>query len=160
MERPRPALLSRRYDEAIVERPRRLPVHLIVDITVHGPIMTQAGQTMAVDWMGNVPSADLTARPIPATSYPCYIGASADRSASARRNGANPSAAIARAHDPTYHLRRTRHSPEHARAHFVRLSMCPLFVRRHAIKHIHSVTGGILSWSCAGVGGYRRSFGA
>ncbi len=37
------------------------PVHLIVDITVHGPIMTQAGQTMAVDWMGNVPSADLTA---------------------------------------------------------------------------------------------------
>ena len=37
------------------------PVHLTVDITVHGPIMTQAGQTMAVDWMGNVPSADLTA---------------------------------------------------------------------------------------------------
>jgi penicillin amidase len=37
------------------------PVHLTVDITVHGPIMTQAGQTMAVDWMGNVPSPDLTA---------------------------------------------------------------------------------------------------
>ena len=37
------------------------PVHLTVDITVHGPIMTQAGQTMAVDWMGNVPSADLAA---------------------------------------------------------------------------------------------------
>lgn len=34
-------------------------VHLAVDITVHGPIMTQAGQTMAVDWMGNVPSDDL-----------------------------------------------------------------------------------------------------
>jgi penicillin G amidase len=37
------------------------PVHLTVGITVHGPIMTQAGQTMAVDWMGNVPSPDLTA---------------------------------------------------------------------------------------------------
>src|SRR5215469_14640481 len=36
-------------------------VHLAVDITVHGPIMTQAGQTMAVDWMGNVPSDDLGA---------------------------------------------------------------------------------------------------
>ncbi len=36
-------------------------VSLTVHITVHGPIMTQAGQTMAVDWMGNVPSPDLTA---------------------------------------------------------------------------------------------------
>jgi penicillin amidase len=36
-------------------------VHLAVDITVHGPIMTQAGQTTAVDWMGNVPSGDLGA---------------------------------------------------------------------------------------------------
>jgi penicillin amidase len=36
-------------------------VHLTVDITVHGPIMTQAGQTMAVDWMGNAPSGDLGA---------------------------------------------------------------------------------------------------
>jgi penicillin amidase len=35
--------------------------HLTVDITVHGPVMTQAGQTMAVDWMGNVPSDDLNA---------------------------------------------------------------------------------------------------
>jgi penicillin G amidase len=34
-------------------------VRLTVDITVHGPIMTQAGQTMAVDWMGNVPSPDV-----------------------------------------------------------------------------------------------------
>jgi penicillin G amidase len=34
-------------------------VHLTVDITVHGPIMTQAGQTTSVDWMGNVPSPDL-----------------------------------------------------------------------------------------------------
>jgi penicillin G amidase len=34
-------------------------VKLTVDITVHGPIMTQAGQTMAVDWMGNVPSPDI-----------------------------------------------------------------------------------------------------
>jgi penicillin G amidase len=37
------------------------PVHLTVGMTVHGPIMTQAGQTMAVDWMGNVPSPDLAA---------------------------------------------------------------------------------------------------
>jgi penicillin amidase len=36
-------------------------VHLAVDITAHGPIMTQAGQRMAVDWMGNVPSDDLGA---------------------------------------------------------------------------------------------------
>ena len=36
-------------------------VHLAVDITGHGPIMTQDGQTMAVDWMGNVPSDDLSA---------------------------------------------------------------------------------------------------
>src|ERR1700761_6097269 len=36
-------------------------VSLTVPITAHGPIMTQAGQTMAVDWMGNVPSPDLTA---------------------------------------------------------------------------------------------------
>ena len=34
---------------------------LAVDITVHGPIMTQAGQTTSVDWMGNVPSPDLAA---------------------------------------------------------------------------------------------------
>lgn len=37
------------------------PVHLKVDITAHGPVLTQAGETMAVDWMGNVPSDDLTA---------------------------------------------------------------------------------------------------
>jgi penicillin amidase len=35
--------------------------HLTVDLTVHGPIMTQAGQTTSVDWMGNVPSPDLQA---------------------------------------------------------------------------------------------------
>jgi penicillin amidase len=35
--------------------------HLTVDITVHGPVMTQAGQTTAVDWMGNVPSPDVAA---------------------------------------------------------------------------------------------------
>jgi penicillin G amidase len=35
-------------------------VPLTVDITVHGPIMTQAGQTTSVDWMGNVPSPDLS----------------------------------------------------------------------------------------------------
>ena len=32
---------------------------LTVDITVHGPIMTQAGQTTSVDWMGNMASPDL-----------------------------------------------------------------------------------------------------
>jgi penicillin amidase len=37
------------------------PVRLTVDITVHGPIMTQADQTMAVDWMGNIPSPDVAA---------------------------------------------------------------------------------------------------
>ena len=37
------------------------PVHMTVKVTVHGPIMTQIGQTMAVDWMGNVPSGDLGA---------------------------------------------------------------------------------------------------
>ena len=36
-------------------------VKLTVDITVHGPIMTRAGQTTSVDWMGNVPSPDLAA---------------------------------------------------------------------------------------------------
>ena len=34
---------------------------LTVDITAHGPIISQAGQTMAVDWMGNVPSGDVAA---------------------------------------------------------------------------------------------------
>jgi penicillin G amidase len=34
-------------------------IDLTVHITVHGPIMTQAGQTTAVEWMGNVPSPDL-----------------------------------------------------------------------------------------------------
>ena len=36
-------------------------VRLTVDITVHGPVLTQAGQTTSVDWMGNVPSPDLQA---------------------------------------------------------------------------------------------------
>jgi penicillin G amidase len=35
--------------------------HLTVDLTVHGPIMTHAGQTTSVDWMGNVGSPDLAA---------------------------------------------------------------------------------------------------
>jgi penicillin amidase len=35
------------------------PVRLAVDLTVHGPVMTQAGQTTSVDWMGNIPSPDL-----------------------------------------------------------------------------------------------------
>ncbi len=37
------------------------PVHLAVQLTVHGPIMTQAGQTVAVDWAGNRPSPDVAA---------------------------------------------------------------------------------------------------
>ncbi len=36
-------------------------VKLTVDLTVHGPIMTEAGQATSVDWMGNVPSPDLAA---------------------------------------------------------------------------------------------------
>ena len=35
------------------------PVQLTVHITVHGPVMTQAGQTTSVDWMGNIPSPDI-----------------------------------------------------------------------------------------------------
>jgi penicillin G amidase len=34
---------------------------LTVDLTVHGPILTRAGQTVAVDWMGSIPSPDLAA---------------------------------------------------------------------------------------------------
>lgn len=37
----------------------RPATHLTVDETVHGPVMTQAGQTVSVDWMGNVPSPDV-----------------------------------------------------------------------------------------------------
>ena len=35
------------------------PVRLTVDLTVHGPVLTRAGQTTSVDWMGNIPSPDL-----------------------------------------------------------------------------------------------------
>jgi penicillin G amidase len=34
-------------------------VPLTVDLTVHGPVMTRAGQTTSVDWMGSIPSPDL-----------------------------------------------------------------------------------------------------
>ena len=37
------------------------PQALTVDLTVHGPIMEQAGQTLSVDWMGNLPSPDIDA---------------------------------------------------------------------------------------------------
>ncbi len=37
------------------------PAHLTVVITVHGPVMTKAGQTTSVDWMGNIPSPDIAA---------------------------------------------------------------------------------------------------
>ncbi len=33
--------------------------YLAVDVTVHGPVLTRAGQTVSVDWMGNVPSPDV-----------------------------------------------------------------------------------------------------
>ncbi|SEG84398.1 penicillin amidase [Actinacidiphila yanglinensis] len=36
-------------------------VPLTVNLTVHGPIMTEKGQTTSVDWMGDIPSADLSA---------------------------------------------------------------------------------------------------
>jgi acyl-homoserine lactone acylase PvdQ len=32
-----------------------------VDITAQGPVISQAGQVMAVDWMGNAPSGDVGA---------------------------------------------------------------------------------------------------
>jgi penicillin amidase len=34
---------------------------LTVDLTVHGPVMTEDGQTTSVDWMGDIPSPDLAA---------------------------------------------------------------------------------------------------
>lgn len=37
------------------------PSPLTVQLTVHGPVMTQAGQTMSVDWMGAIPSRDMDA---------------------------------------------------------------------------------------------------
>ncbi len=37
------------------------PVPLTVDVTVHGPVLTQAGQTVSVDWMGALGSPDLAA---------------------------------------------------------------------------------------------------
>lgn len=35
------------------------PVHLTVDLTVHGPVLTTKGQTVSVDWIGARPSPDL-----------------------------------------------------------------------------------------------------
>lgn len=35
--------------------------HLTVDLTVHGPVLTQSGQTISVDWMGNAGSPDVPA---------------------------------------------------------------------------------------------------
>jgi penicillin amidase len=34
-------------------------LHLTVDLTVHGPVMTRSGQTTSVDWVGNVTSSDV-----------------------------------------------------------------------------------------------------
>jgi penicillin amidase len=44
------------YDIAVKGAPAR---HLDVSLTVHGPILTSEGQTLAVTWMGNQPSHDL-----------------------------------------------------------------------------------------------------
>ena len=44
------------YDIPVRGRP---PKHLVVLMTVHGPVMTQEGQTMSVWWAGNLPSDDL-----------------------------------------------------------------------------------------------------
>ena len=35
--------------------------HLAVAVTVHGPVLTQAGRTVSVDWMGNISSPDIAA---------------------------------------------------------------------------------------------------
>jgi penicillin G amidase len=35
------------------------PISLTVEETVHGPVLTQAGQTVSVDWMGAIPSPDV-----------------------------------------------------------------------------------------------------
>jgi penicillin G amidase len=45
------------HDTIPVRGGRAVP--LTVDITVHGPVMTKAGQTTSVDWMGNIPSPDI-----------------------------------------------------------------------------------------------------
>ncbi|KYP81922.1 hypothetical protein AYW79_02565 [Ferroacidibacillus organovorans] len=37
----------------------KAPVSLIVQIAKQGPVLTQSGMTLAVDWMGNLPSPDL-----------------------------------------------------------------------------------------------------
>jgi penicillin G amidase len=37
------------------------PVPLTVQLTVHGPVMTQDGKTESVDWMGGIPSPDVAA---------------------------------------------------------------------------------------------------
>lgn len=45
-----------RYTIPVRGRPA---AHLTVDLTVHGPVLTRAGQTTSVDWMGNLPSPDV-----------------------------------------------------------------------------------------------------
>jgi penicillin amidase len=56
------------------------PQSLTVDMTVHGPIMTQVGQTMSVDWMGNIPSQDVAvmAEVSKASSFSQFHAALAD----------------------------------------------------------------------------------
>jgi penicillin G amidase len=49
-----------RLDYTIAVR-GQAPRHLTVETTVHGPVLGQAaGQLISVDWMGNVPSPDVT----------------------------------------------------------------------------------------------------
>src|SRR5207245_10504752 len=51
----------RRYDTASYEIPIRggPTEHLTVKLSVHGPVITERGQTTTVWWAGNIPSQDL-----------------------------------------------------------------------------------------------------
>jgi penicillin G amidase len=50
---------------------------LTVRITAQGPLISQAGQTMAVDWMGNAESDDFTAilKAASASTFPQFKAA-------------------------------------------------------------------------------------
>jgi len=75
-------------------------VHLTVDLTVHGPIMTRAGPTTSVDWLGNVPSPDLatssrsttrptsrsSGRPWPPGTHPCRTSSTPTRPGTSARS--------------------------------------------------------------------------
>ena len=54
--------------------------HLTVDLTVHGPVLTRTGQTVAVDWTGSLGSPDVAvlARLAAASSFAQFRAALAD----------------------------------------------------------------------------------